>query len=234
MSGHSKWATTKRQKAAVDAKRSSLFTKFSKNISIAARDGADSTSNFKLRIAIDQARAVSMPKDNIERAIARGSGGSGGAQLEHILYEGYGPEGLALIVETITDNKNRTISEIKHYFSKNGGNLAGNGSVSWMFDERGVITVSDKALSEEQELALIDHGLLDVRRNGGITLITERGKLQEAKETAETLGLTVGEASLAYMPKDSVSPKDSERLANFLDGLDDRDDVHTIYTNADI
>ena len=234
MSGHSKWATTKRQKAAVDAKRSSLFTKFSKNISIAARDGADSTSNFKLRIAIDQARAVSMPKDNIERAIARGSGGSGGAQLEHILYEGYGPEGLALIIETITDNKNRTISEVKHYFSKNGGNLAGNGSVSWMFDERGVITVSDKALSEEQELALIDHGLLDVRKNEGITLITERGKLQEAKEAAEALGLSVGEASLAYMPKDAVVPKDSERLTSFLDGLDDLDDVNTIYTNADI
>ena len=234
MSGHSKWATTKRQKAAVDAKRSSLFTKVSKNISIAARDGADPTSNFKLRIAIDQARAVSMPKDNIERAIARGSGTGGGAQLEHILYEGYGPEGVALIVETITDNKNRTISELKHYFSKNSGHLASSGSVSWMFDERGVITVTDKTLSEEQELALIDHGLLDVRRDGGITLITERGKLQEAKEAAETLGLSVGEASLAYMPKDAVAPKDSERLTSFLDGLDDLDDVNTIYTNADI
>ncbi len=234
MSGHSKWATTKRQKAAVDAKRSSLFTKVSKNLSIAARDGADPTSNFKLRIAIDQARAVSMPKDNIERAIARGSGTSGGAQLEHILYEGYGPEGIALIVETITDNKNRTISELKHYFSKNGGHLAGNGSVSWMFDERGVITVTGPTLSGEQELALIDHGLLDVRRDGGITLITERGKLQEAKEAAEKLGLSIGEASLAYMPKDPIAPKDSERLTNFLDGLDDLDDVNTIYTNADI
>ncbi|MBI4090662.1 MAG: YebC/PmpR family DNA-binding transcriptional regulator [Candidatus Komeilibacteria bacterium] len=233
MSGHSKWATTKRQKEEVDAKRSGLFTKLSKNISVAAREGTDPKMNFKLRIAIDKAKAASMPKDNIERAVARGSG-AGGGQLERVLYEGFGPEGIAVMVEAVTDNKNRTFSEIKQYFSRNGGNLGSANSVGWMFELRGVIEISS-ALTDEQELVLIDAGLLEVRTHGeGQLLNTELSKLQAVKERAEKLGMTVVEASTGYVAKELLTPKKEEAVLAFLDGLDELDDVDSIYTNANI
>lgn len=235
MSGHSKWATTKRQKEIVDSKRSSLFTKLSKNISIAAREGADPKMNFKLRIAIDKAKDASMPKDNIDRAIARGAGTDGGAQLERVLYEGYGPEGIAIMVETVTDNKNRAFSEVKHYFSKNGGNLGSSGAVAWMFDLRGIIHITEPKLTDEQELELIDAGLLDSRSDtDGTTLIANLDALQAVKEHAEKLGLTVKESSTAYLAKDLVKPSNEEAVLNFLDGLDELDDVDNLYTNADV
>jgi YebC/PmpR family DNA-binding regulatory protein len=235
MSGHSKWATTKRQKEIVDSKRSSLFTKFSKNISIAAREGADAKTNFKLRIAIDKAKEASMPKDNIDRAIARGAGTGTEAQLERVLYEGYGPEGIAIIVEAVTDNKNRAFSDVKHYFSKNGGNLGSGGSVAWMFDLRGIIRIAETALTDEQELELIDLGLLDLQSDPeGSTLITTLDKLQSVKEGAEQLKLTVKDSSAAYLGKELVKPKNEEVVVKFLDGLDELDDVDTIYTNAEV
>lgn len=235
MSGHSKWATTRRQKEVVDSKRGSLFTKLSKNISVAAREGGDPKMNFKLRIAIDKAKEASMPKDNIDRAIARGAGTGDGAQLERILYEGYGPEGIAIMVEAITDNKNRAFSEVKHYFSKNGGNLGSGGAVGWMFDLRGIIRITETKLTEAQELELIDAGLLDANSDDeGTTLVTTLESLQSVKERAEKLGCTVTESSTAYLAKDMVKPAHEESVLNFLDGLDELDDVDTIYTNAEI
>lgn len=233
MSGHSKWATTKRQKEVVDAKRSGLFTKLSKNISVAAREGTDPKMNFKLRIAIDKAKTASMPKDNIERAVARGSG-AGAGQLERVLYEGFGPEGIAVMVEAVTDNKNRTFSDIKHYFSKNGGNLGSANSVGWMFKLHGVIELSSP-LTNEQELTLIDAGLLEVRAHGDEQLLnTEPSKLQTVKELAEKMGLPVIEAATSYVAKELITPKKEETVLAFLDGLDELDDVDSIYTNANI
>ncbi len=235
MSGHSKWATTRRQKAVVDSKRSSLFTKLSKNISVAAREGADAKMNFKLRLAIDKAKEASMPKDNIDRAIARGAGTGDGAQLERVLYEGYGPEGIAIMVETITDNKNRAFSEVKHYFSKNGGNLGSSGAVAWMFDLRGIVRIAQTSVPDEHELELIDSGLLDLQSDSdGSTLITTLDKLQSVKESAEKLGLTVTESSTAYLGKDLIKPANEDVVVKFLDGLDELDDVDTIYTNAEV
>jgi len=234
MSGHSKWSKIKRQKGAKDAKRSNLFTKLSKNISVAARDGVDPTMNFRLRMAIDKARSFSMPKDSIERAIAKG-GGDDGATLSTVLYEGFGPDGVALIIQVVTDNKNRTVSEIKHAFSKNGGNLGGSGSVAWMFDIRGVITIKEPKLSEDQELVLIDSGLIDVQPDeSGATLIVEFDQLQKATEAVTEQGLTVEEATAAYIPKESITPENEEKIIQLLDALDDLDDVDNVYTNANV
>jgi len=235
MSGHSKWATTKRQKAVIDAKRSSLFTKISKNISIAARDGADPSMNFKLRMAIDQAKEASMPKDNIERAIARGTGTGGVAQLERVLYEGYGPAGIAVLIEAISDNKNRTFSEVKHYFSKNGGHLGSTNSVAWMFDLRGVVHVAESALSETQQLALIDAGMTDFTSSGeGTEIVVPLEKLQTVRDASEKLGLTIRQANATYLPKEHLPVADEASVLSFLTGLDDLDDVDVIHTNADI
>lgn len=235
MSGHSKWATTKRAKAVVDAKRSSLFTKLAKNISIAAREGADPKTNFKLRMAIDKARAFSMPKDNIERAVAKGSGTGEGAHLESALYEGFGPGGVAIMVEAITDNKNRTVSEVKNIFSKHGGNLGNANSVGWMFERVGSIALENKNLSDEQELSLIDAGANDIVKNDDATMvITPLENLQKVKEVCEKLGLTVSEASLVYNPKEQVAPQNPDGIVSLLEALDDLDDVNAVYTNANV
>ena len=162
MSGHSKWATTKRAKEGKDAKRSSLFTKISKIISVAARDGADPEMNFKLRMAIDKAKTFSMPKENIDRAVKKGSGDSGETRIENYIYEGYGPGGVALILEVLTDNKNRSASNIKHIFSKFGGNMGAEGSVRWMFETKGQITLKQSQLTEEDELKIIEAGAEDI------------------------------------------------------------------------
>lgn len=235
MSGHSKWATTKRAKAIVDSKRSSLFTKLSKNISVAARDGADPKMNFKLRIAVDKAKEFSMPKDNIERAIARGAGTGEGVHLETVLYEGYGPGGVAIMVEVITDNKNRAFSEVKHLFSKQGGNLGSAGAVAWMFQPRGVITLKQPTITDEQELELIDLGVVDVLTDPeGATILTEPEALQKVRERCEQLGLSVTEATPSYIPKEKMPAQNESALISFLDALDDLDDVNNVYTNADI
>ncbi|MDD4290475.1 MAG: YebC/PmpR family DNA-binding transcriptional regulator, partial [Patescibacteria group bacterium] len=183
MSGHSKWATTKHKKALVDSKRSSTFTKLTKIVQIAARDGADPDMNFKLRMAIDKAKSFSVPKDNIERAIARGAGIGEGNVLEEITYEAYGPGGVALIIESVTDNKNRSAADIKHLLSKHGGSLGASNSVMWQFDRRGVIYTKNTSLNDEEELSIIDAGALDIEKSDdGIRIITQMEDLQKIQE----------------------------------------------------
>lgn len=234
MSGHSKWATTKRAKAAVDAKRGNLFTKLSKNITIAARDGLDPETNFKLRIAIDKARVFNMPKDNIERAIKRAAGVSGDSNIENLLYEAYGPEGVAILIEAITDNKNRSVSNLKHILSKHSGSLAGSGSVLWMFDMRGEIVLKKNDLSEEEELAIIELGIVDIIRDEQIRLITEINQLEIIKNRLQDKGYELSSSEIIYLAKNKVEVKEPEKLMKLLDELDDDDDVNNIYTNANI
>lgn len=234
MSGHSKWSTIKRAKEAKDAKRSNLFTKLSKNISVAARDGADLDTNFKLRIAVDKAKAMSMPKDNIERAIKRGSGQTGEGQIESLLYEAYGPEGVAMIVEILTDNKNRSVSNLKHILSKYNGSLGSSGSVMWMFEPKGEIILDKEKINEDEEMKLIEAGAEDIVTDEEIKIITNIDDLQKAKEEISKAGFEVKSSEMIYLAKDKVSPKEEEKLINLLDALDDDDDINNIYTNADI
>jgi YebC/PmpR family DNA-binding regulatory protein len=176
-----------------------------------------------------------MPKDNIDRAIARGAGTGDGAQLERVLYEGYGPEGIAIMVEAVTDNKNRAFSEVKHYFSKNGGTLGSSGAVAWMFDLRGLIRLAETELHDDQELALIDAGLLDTASDAdGTTLTTTLDALQAVKEKAEALKLTVKESLTSYIAKDVIRPTNEDTVLTFLEGLDELNDVDNLYTNADV
>ncbi len=235
MSGHSKWATTKRAKEGKDAKRSGLFTKLAKAISIAARDGGDPEMNFKLRMAIDRAKKLSLPKDNIDRAIKSGTVENGGAIIEEITYEGYGPGGIALIIETITDNKNRTVGEVKHMLSKYGVNLGGSGSVMWMFDRKGVIYLENPSINEEQELIIIDAGAEDIiTDDGSVIIYTLDSDLHKIKEQLEKNGFDISDSKLEFIPKDKAAVESEEKVLRILDALDDLDDVQNIYTNADI
>jgi YebC/PmpR family DNA-binding regulatory protein len=235
MSGHSKWSTIKRAKEGKDAKRSNLFTKLSKNIAVAARDGADPEMNFKLRMAIDKARALSMPKDNIERAVKKGSGDDDGARIESYLYEGYGPGGVALIVEILTDNKNRSVSNLKHVFSKHGGNLGGDGSVQWMFETKGQIILSNAKLDEEEELKIIEAGAEDIDTSDEkIKIITALDNLEKVKNKLQANNFEAESSEMIYLAKEKVTPTKEEQLLKLMDDLDDDDDVNNIYTNAEI
>lgn len=243
MSGHSKWATTRRQKAVVDAKRAKVFTKISNNISVAARDGADPITNSKLRLAIDQAKAVHMPKENVDRAISRGAGlAGGGAQLESITYEGFAPGGVAVVVEAVTDNKNRTAATIKHIFSKHEGGLSSSGSATWQFDRRGVIywpaeptENSFVSLTPEQEMSLIDAGVVDIKNQAEqIIIYTLVEDLDRVSNALKELNLTGWQANLEWVPKSLVKPESEEQIIKLLQSLEDEDDVTNTFTNADI
>lgn len=234
MSGHSKWATTKRAKSAIDAKRGNLFTKLSRNITIAARSGADPESNFKLRIAIDKARDFNMPKDNIERAVKRASGIGGENNIENLLYEAYGPDGVAIVIEAITDNKNRAVANLKQTLSKYDGSLAGSGSVLWMFDIRGEIVLKKNKLNEQEELQVIEMGIIDLINEEPVRLITEMNDLEKIKNNLQTSGFEISSSEIVYVPKNKTAVKDSEKLIKLLDELDEMDDVNNIHINADI
>lgn len=234
MSGHSKWATTKRAKSAIDAKRGNLFTKLSRNITIAARSGADPESNFKLRIAIDKARDFNMPKDNIERAVKRASGIGGENNIENLLYEAYGPDGVAIVIEAITDNKNRAVANLKQTLSKYDGSLAGSGSVLWMFDIRGEIVLKKNKLNEQEELQVIEMGIIDLINEEPVRLITEMNDLEKVKNNLQTSGFEISSSEIVYVPKNKTAVKDSEKLIKLLDELDEMDDVNNIHINADI
>jgi len=237
MSGHSKWATTHRQKELVDAKRGAIFTKFSNIITIAARSGGDPNANPSLRAAIDQARAVSMPKDNIERAIKKGTGELGGEQVEELFYEGILPAGIQVVVKCLTDNKNRSGSTVRHLFTKNGGSF---GAVLWNFSQLGVIRIASaeiaaKKLSNEAlELELIDQGILDfVKEEEGITVYAEIKDFQTVRSFLENKGLGLEAANLEYVAKEKVKsdPELNEKMDKFFEELDSNDDVSDYYSN---
>lgn len=233
MSGHSKWATTKHKKAIVDAKRSSLFTKLAKIITIAARDGDDPSMNFKLRMAVDKAKSFSMPKDNIERAIEKGAGTGDSGPLEEIMYEGYGPEGIALIMEIVTDNRNRVASEIRHILSKNNGSLGESNSVMWQFDRKGVIYLKNKTITEEQELEIIDAGAEDIKKEEEIQVITAMEDLQKVQEKLEGK-FEIDNAELEYLPKNTVLVQDKDKVEKLFEALDENDDINNFYSNAEL
>jgi YebC/PmpR family DNA-binding regulatory protein len=233
MSGHSKWATTKRAKGAADVKRGAIFTKLGNGITIAAKlGGGDPETNFKLRLAIDLAKAANVPKDNIERAIKRGTGEGGGGPIETVTYEGFGPEGSALIIEGLTDNRNRTSANIKHILSKHGGSLGGPNAVSWMFEQKGILRV--KAVSEELELELIDAGVSDlIREDEGVTIYTAPQDLKKIKEQLEQKNITIefAETEPVAKEKKTLSAEGGEILQKLFGELDDDDDVSNYYSN---
>ena len=237
MSGHSKWATTHRQKAIVDAKRGAIFTKFANLISIAAKQGGDPDANPSLRTAIDRARSVSMPKDNIERAIKKGTGELGGDQIEELYYEGIGPAGVQIIVKCLTDSRNRSAANIRHVFSKNNSSL---GSVMWNFEQVGVIMLSQAVLDAEKinfdefELALIDNGANDiVKAEEGLTIYTGLSDFQKMQDYLKSRNLDTESAEIEYVAKEKVSLSDDNQVTidKFLEELEDNEDVSACYTN---
>ncbi len=239
MSGHSKWASIKHKKGAVDAKRGKLFTKLTRAITVAARDGGgDPEGNPALATAVQKARDASMPKDNIQRAIDRGTGaGSDGEAIERVLFEGYGPGGAAVLVEALTDNRNRAAAEIRHAFSKHGGSLGEPGSVAWIFEKRGAIVVDAGRYGEDDLIAAIDAGAEDVREDGGqLRVLADPSDLTSVREALEASGVEVESAGLATEPKSTVEVKghDAERLLRMLDALDEQDDVDEVFANFDI
>jgi YebC/PmpR family DNA-binding regulatory protein len=237
MSGHSKWHNIKLKKGKVDAQRGAIFTKVSKEIILAAKNGsADPEANYRLKMAVDKARSVNMPQDNIKRAIARGSGADNEKQIEEIRYEGYGPANIAVIVEAATDNRNRTASEIRFVFSRNGGTLGETGSLGWMFESRGLIEVDPQRLSEDDltERALVD-GVIDVRFGEPTEIVTEPTRLMAVKDELEAAGLRVTSAQLTMEAKQTVRPStvDTDKVLEFLDALEEHEDVQRVYSNVD-
>jgi YebC/PmpR family DNA-binding regulatory protein len=238
MSGHSKWATIKHKKAALDAKRGKTFTRLIKEIMIAARSGGDPDANPRLRTAITAAKAVSMPSDNIKRAIMRGTGELEGGQIDEILFEGYGPGGAAVLVNVATDNRNRTVSEIRHLFSKNGGNLGEQGSVAWMFERKSQIIVDGEKATEDQLMAIaLDAGADDIRDQGGAWEILSGPESHEAVLHAlQKAGIPYESAEIAMIPKNTIKleGKNAAAMLKLYDVLEEHDDVQNVYGNYEV
>jgi len=236
MSGHSKWSTIKRQKGAKDAARGAVFTKLGNAIAIAARAGDDPTMNFALRLAIDKAKAANMPLANIQRSIDRGSGKLGGEQIQEVMYEGYGPGGVAILVECATDNLNRTYPEVKLAFSKHGGNIAEKGAVAFQFDRRGMIRVVGSG--DDVLLQALDAGAQDVQEEGEESVVyTDPKELAKVRDALQSAGLKVEEAELTYVPNNTVAVNDAAtagKIMRLMDALDDCDDVTATHVNFDI
>jgi YebC/PmpR family DNA-binding regulatory protein len=238
MSGHSKWSKVKQFKGAIDAKRSASFTKLAREIEVTVREkGPDPGMNFMLRVAIDRARAANMPKDSIERAINRGSGADGEVQVEALRYEAYAPGGAALIVECLTDNRNRTANDVKHLLSKNGGSLAAPGSVAFQFDHKGVIRVEKlpKDRRDELELALIDAGAEDIKEEEEeMVIICAPQDLGRINEAAAGLGLKIESAEFEWISKTPVvlDETNGEAISKMIEELEEHDDVQSVFTNA--
>ncbi len=239
MSGHSKWSTIKRKKSANDAKRGKLFTKLARDITIAARQGGDPEANFALRLAIDRARAANMPKENIERAIKRGTGELKDAEeIVEVLYEAYAPHGVALLVEAATDNRNRTTATLKHVLSRGGGSMAEPGSVSWQFEQKGYITIpADKHNYDDVFLIAADAGADDVVGDADlIEVYTPRESLHTVLEALRSAGITVEEARLEWVPKVSLDlePEAALKVMNLIEELEDQDDTQMVYSNLNV
>jgi len=238
MSGHSKWATTKRKKAVIDSKRGKMFTKLIKEITIAAREGGgDPAGNPRLRLAIDNAKSFNMPQDNIERAIKKATGELEGVSYHELTYEGYAPAGIALLVEVATDNKNRTVAEVRHLFSKHGGTLGETGSVSWMFHRKGIITLPKQGKSEDEIMELVlDAGADDLQTEEEYYEVqTSMEAFEPVRKTLANKKLTIENASLQWVAQNTIriSGEDAEKIIKLIEALEDCDDVQNVYSNAD-
>ena len=240
MSGHSKWSTIKRKKGAIDAKRGKIFTKLIKEITVAARmGGGDPDANPRLRSAVLSAKTENMPKDNIDRAIKKGTGELEGAVYEEITYEGYGPGGVAVLVDCMTDNKNRSVADIRHYFSKSGGNLGEFGCVSWMFAQKGTILVDKESIGEEELMDMaLDAGAEDVvEEDSTYQVVTLPEDFVTVREAMEEAGIKYLEASVSMVPKTIVEiadEKTARQVLKLLESLEEHDDVQNVYANFDI
>ena len=237
MSGHSKWSTIKHKKAKEDAKRGKIFTRLIREITVAAKEGGgDISGNAKLRMIIDKAKAANMPQDNIVRAIKKGTGELEGVQYEAAMYEGYGPSGVAIIVETLSDNKKRTVAAVRHMFSKMGGNLGENGSVSWMFEHKGVIRLSANGITEDELLEkLLDYNVEDVIIIDNVaSVVCAMEDLESIKKGIVSQGLKVEDADIEWVAKNKItldSKEKEEKVYKFLEALEDIDDVQNVYAN---
>ncbi len=239
MSGHSKWSTIKRKKGAADAKRGKIFTKIIKEIMVAARlGGGDINANPRLRTAVNLAKAENMPKENIERAIKKGTGELEGVNYEELIYEGYGPGGVAMMLEVMTDNKNRTVADVRHIFSKHNGSLGESGCVSWMFEKKGLILI-DKSSAEEDRLieVALDAGALDVKDAGkDFEVTTSPSNFEGVRKALEEAGFKLNYAEVTMVPQSTVrlTGKEAEQMLKLMEGLEDSDDVQKVYANFDI
>ncbi len=239
MSGHSRWSQIRRKKEKTDVARGRLFTKLIKEITVAARQGGgDENSNARLRTAIQSAKANNMPMVNIEKAIKKGTGELPGVVYEEVIYEGYGPKGIALLIEIMTDNKNRTVSDIRHILSKNNGSLGSVGSVSWMFDKKGIIVVEDSSISEDRLMeVVIEKGVEDIINDNGIfEIITHPEELENVKEALEEANIKFTSANLTVVPKSftRVEGKNVEQVLKLMESLEAHEDVQDVYSNFDI
>jgi YebC/PmpR family DNA-binding regulatory protein len=239
MSGHSKWASIKHKKAVVDARRGQHFTKLARAITVAAKEGGgDPTGNSTLALAIQKARDASMPKDNIERAIAKGTGeGADTEQIESVVYEGYGPGGVALLIEAVTDNRNRTGAEMRHILGKHGGNLGEPGSVSYLFDKRGVVVVDANRYGEDDLMPAIDAGAEDISLDEDVyEVITEPADLAAARDALAAAGVEIESADLTQLPRARVPVDESDagKLMKLIDSLEENDDVSAVHANFDV
>ncbi len=240
MSGHSKWSTIKRKKGAIDAKRGKVFSKLIKEITVAARQGGgDPAGNPRLRSAITAAKVENMPKDNIARAIDKGTGGGDGANYEEILYEGYGPGGVAVLVECMTDNRNRTVADIRHFFARSNGNLGENGCVAWMFDKKGQILVERASISEDELMDMaIECGAEDVIEDENeYQVLTGLDTFNDVRDALEEHGVQIIEASISMIPKNIIEVTEeniASSLLKLLENLEDHDDVQKVYANFDL
>ena len=238
MSGHSKWATIRRKKGALDAKRGKLFTKLIKELTIAAREGGgDPAGNPRLRLAVDNAKAANMPADNIERAIKKATGELEGTTISELTYEGYGPGGIAILVEVATDNKNRTVAEVRHIFSKQGGNMGESGSVAWMFEKKGIVTLPKQGKSEDDILEIVlNAGAEDMRTEDEYFEIqAEVESFEPVRRALIDKKLNIENASLQWIAKNTigVAGENAEKMMKLIEGLEDCDDVQNVFSNAD-
>lgn len=237
MSGHSKWATIKRKKAATDSARGKVFTKIIKEITIAARDGGgDPNGNPRLRLAIQNAKSNNMPQENITRAIKKGTGELEGVRYEEINYEAYGPNGVAVLIECVTDNRNRTVAELRHLVSKNNGNLSESGSVAWMFERKGVILVEKEKHTEDEIMeAILDYGVEDIKdEDQFFEVISAPENFDKVRKAIEEKAYKIDSASLQYVAKDLINlgEKDTADVVKLIEAIEDHDDVQNVYTNA--
>lgn len=236
MSGHSKWSTIKHKKAKEDAKRGKIFTKLIREITTAAREGGGSPEgNAKLRMVLEKAKRVNMPQDNVARAIKKGTGDGGGAAYEASLYEGYGPLGTAVMIETLTDNRNRTVAELRNCLGRSGGTLADSGSVAWMFKHRGVVRASGNATEDAVIEQLLEYDIDDISVDDGlVTIVCDMGDLEHVKRVIESMKLSIESAQIEWLAKDPISLEEKdkeEKVVALVDQLEDLDDVQNVYVN---